>query len=328
MTIKLLPNAPTSIRCKLYPRSKAEGKVEEAWIKQEKDLGRIIEGPSEYVSPIFFIGKKGTNEKCVIIDYRRLNEWTVKDHNPIPGIQEAMERLQGNVLFSKFDIWHGYNNIWLAEEDKHKAAIQTHHRTYIPQVLYFGMCNAPPFFQRTMRNDFAPFLEQYRDNAGQYMDDWWMATKDNEAGIALHKEMIHTFLATCKEKSYFLKASKCEIMQPQITLLGWLVTREGLKIDSSKVTGISEWPCMLTSVKQVRKMLGVLGYQCPFIQEFAQIARPIMELTKKSKPFEWTTECQDTLETLIQMVTSAPVPSQKVLKICKALAWPSKARLA
>jgi hypothetical protein len=97
------------------------------------------------------------------------------------------------------------------------------------------------------------------------MDDWWMATKDDEEGIALHKRMIHDFLDNCEKKSYFLKASKCEIMQPQITLLGWLVTREGLKIDPSKVTGIPEWPRTLTSVRQVRKTLGVLGYQRPFI---------------------------------------------------------------
>jgi hypothetical protein len=78
MTIKLLPDAPKSIKCKPYPRSKAEGKIEEDWIKQEKDLGRIVEGTSEYVSPVFFIGKKGTNEKRIIINYRRLNAWTVK----------------------------------------------------------------------------------------------------------------------------------------------------------------------------------------------------------------------------------------------------------
>jgi hypothetical protein len=307
MTIKLLPNAPTSIKCKPYPHSKAEGEVEEDWIKQETDLGRIVEGPAEYVSPIFFIGKKGTDEKRVIIDYRRLNAWTVKDHNPIPGICKAMERLQGKVLFSKFDIRHGYNNIQIAEEDKHKAAIQMRHGTYIPQVMYFGLCNTPPFFQRTMRRDFAHFLELYRDNAGQYMDDWWMATKDDEEGIALHKKMIHDFLDNCEKKSYFLKASKCEIMRPQITLLGWLVTGEGLKIDPSKVTGISEWPRTLTSVKQVWKTLGVLGYQRPFIRGFAQIARPLTELTKKTKPFESTDECREALETLIQMVTSAPV---------------------
>jgi hypothetical protein len=158
-----------------------------------------------------------------------------------------------------------------------------------------------------MRRDFAPFLEQYRDNAGQYMDDWWMATKDDEEGVALHKRMIHDFLDNCEKKSYFLKASKCEIMQPRITLLGWLVTGEGLKIDPSKVTGISEWPRTLTSVRQVRKTLGVLGYQRPFIRGFAQIARPLTELTKKDKPFEWTDKCREALETLIQMVISAPV---------------------
>jgi hypothetical protein len=75
-------------------------------------------------------------------------------------------------------------------------------------------------------------------------------------------------------------------MQPQITLLGWLVTGEGLHIDPSKVTGISKWPRMLTSVKQVHKTLGVLEYQRPFIQGLASIVRPIVKLTKKGKTFE------------------------------------------
>jgi len=104
MTIKFLPDAPTSIKCKPYPHSKTEGETEEAWIKQEKALGRIKEGPSQYVSPVFFIGKKDSGEKRVIINYRRVNAWTVKDHNPMPGIREAMEKLQGKTLFSKFDI--------------------------------------------------------------------------------------------------------------------------------------------------------------------------------------------------------------------------------
>jgi len=75
-------------------------------------------------------------------------------------------------------------------------------------------------------------------------------------------------------------------MWPQIMLLGWLVTGEELHINPSKVICISEWPRMLTSVKQVHKTLGVLGYQCPFIQGFASIAWPIVELTKKGKMFE------------------------------------------
>src|SRR6266850_4274854 len=153
---------------------------------------------------------------------------------------------------------------------------------------------------RTMRKDFAPFLEQYKEDAGQYMDDWWIATIDDAEGRALHEKAIHAFLSTCEEKSYFLKASKCEIMRPQITLLGWLVTGEGLRIDPSKVTGISEWPRTLMSVRQVRKTMGVLGYQRPFIPGFAAIAKPIIELTKKGTPFEWTEEQRQAPETLIQ----------------------------
>jgi hypothetical protein len=53
-----LLNAPSSIKCKPYLWSKAEGKIEEEWIKQEKALGCIEEGASQYGSPIFFIGKK------------------------------------------------------------------------------------------------------------------------------------------------------------------------------------------------------------------------------------------------------------------------------
>src|SRR6267142_1111317 len=158
-----------------------------------------------------------------------------------------------------------------------------------------------------MQSDFAPFLEKYRENAGQYMDVWWIATADDAEGRALHTEAIHAFLSRCEEKSYFLKASKCEIMRPQITLLGWLVTGEGLHIDPSKVTGISKWPRMLTSVRQVQKTMGVLGYQRPFIPGFAVIARPIVELTNKDTPVEWTEEQWQALETLIQNVTMAPV---------------------
>ena len=64
---------------------------------------------------------------------------------------------------------------------------------------------------------------------------------------------------------------------------------------------------MLTSVKHVHKMLGVLGYQCPFIQGFASIAQSIVELTKKGKMFEWTEACHKALKTPIQKAMSAPV---------------------
>src|ERR1700742_3454035 len=138
------------------------------------------------------------------------------------------------------------------------------------------------------------------------MDDWWVATTDDPKGRELHLEILHAFLKQCEAKSYFLKPTKCQFMQSSMTLLGWLVTKEGLRIDPAKVTGISEWPTTLRTVKQVRQMLGVLRYQCPFIRNFTALAKPLTNLTKKDVPFDWTKECADTLKALILKVTTAP----------------------
>jgi hypothetical protein len=92
------------------------------------------------------------------------------------------------------------------------------------------------------------------------MDDFWMASMGSDEGLTLHWEMIHCFLSLCEKNQYYLKVSKCEVMQPHMALLGWLVTGEELCIDLAKVTEISEWPTTLRNVKEVRKTMGVLGY--------------------------------------------------------------------
>jgi hypothetical protein len=106
---------------------------------------------------------------------------------------------------------------------------------------------------------------------------------------------------------YFLKPSKCQLLQPKMTLIGWEVSAEGLQIDPDKVARIAEWPRMLKSVKEVRQALGVLGYQCPFIRGFVHLACLLTELMKKSVPFEWTEQCRQSPDQLISLVTSSPV---------------------
>ena len=90
-------------------------------------------------------------------------------------------------------------------------------------------------------------------------------------------------------------------------ILGWLVEDGQIKIDPAKVAGIAEWPRELKTVKEVRRTLGVLGYQRPFIRGFAHIAKPLTELTKKQVPFQWTEKCTEALDKLIKIVTSEPV---------------------
>jgi hypothetical protein len=100
MSITLVPDAPKSRKCRPYAWSRKEAEVEDLWVKEQLDLRHIEEAPSPIVSPIFFIAKKGSNEKRVIMDYRWLNSYTVKDQNPMVRIGDIMESLQGYSVFS------------------------------------------------------------------------------------------------------------------------------------------------------------------------------------------------------------------------------------
>jgi hypothetical protein len=77
----------------------------------------------------------------------------------------------------------------------------------------------------------------------------------------------------------------------EINFLGMRLNQDGITIDPGKIAGLRDWPRTLGNVKEVRKVLGVLGYQCPFILNFAHFARPLTNLLKKETPFHWTPEC-------------------------------------
>ena len=95
-----------------------------------------------------------------------------------------------------------------------------------------------------------------------------------------------------------------------MTYLGLVVNGETLQIDPKKADGLHNWPRELKTVKEVRSVLGVLGYQHPFIPHYADLARPLTALTKKNHPFKWTEECRTALGTLINAVTKGPILAQ------------------
>ena len=193
----------------------------EKFLAKELELGRIKEGLSPYTSPVYFINKKDSEEKRIIMDYCEVNKWTIRDNNPLPNIWEALENLRNKTLFSKFDIQWGYNNIRIAKRDQYKAAFKTKHGTFIPQVMYFGLKNAPPFFQRMMHCNFRELLQKYLENLGNYMDNRWIAMDNTPKGTVLHQKITHEFLNQMERKSYFLKVSKTKFEEPQMEILGW-----------------------------------------------------------------------------------------------------------
>jgi RNase H-like domain found in reverse transcriptase/Reverse transcriptase (RNA-dependent DNA polymerase) len=239
-------------------------------------------------------------------DFRELNKYTVKDVTPLPDIKQAIEGLGDKVLFSKFDIREGYNNIQIVPEDRWKTAFKTHHGLFEFNVMPFGLCNASGTFSRGLGNDVQPMYKEFPANRFKhYMDDCIIGTKEGEED--LHKQMTHRLLELFEQHSYFLKPAKCEFEQTSTTFLRVQLGNGEIAMDPSKIAGITDWPETLATVKDVRSTLGVFGFQRPFIRGFAQIAKPLTDLLKKDIPFDWTNKCTTAIKELKRIVTSEPV---------------------
>ena len=137
------------------------------------------------------------------------------------------------------------------------------------------------------------------------MDDCSIFTKKGEED--LHRQITADFFDTLRQNNLFLKPSKCTFEKRKIDFLSLRVTPEGLTIDPGKVAAIKDWPINPKNIKELRSVLGVLGYQRPFIPGFAKIARPLTKLLKKDVVYQWTEECRKALDSLINMVCSSPV---------------------
>jgi hypothetical protein len=246
--IEFLPGAPKEINCKVYPLSQVEQDQLRNFLMEEEGKGYIYKGSSLYTAPVFLISKKDSDERRVVMDYRRLNEWVVRDNGPLPNIRTQLEKLTSKSLFTKFDIRWGYKNHRIKEGDQYKAAFKTVFGTYIPRMVYFGLKNAPPFFQRMMAKEFQPLMRQYEPYLSNYLDDWIIATPGGEEGLALYWRITHQFLDLMKKLSYFLKLGKCEFECSSIEFLGWLVMTEGITVDPSKAAGLAKWPHQLRNV--------------------------------------------------------------------------------
>jgi Reverse transcriptase (RNA-dependent DNA polymerase) len=170
------------IKCKMYPLTKPEMDAAKKFLDENQAMGYIEPTNSPYSSPFFFIKKKDGSLRPVQ-DYREINKWTIRDVYPIPQITHILEQLQGKTLFTALDIRWGYNNIQIRPEDRHKATFQTPYGLYQPNVMYFGLMNSPPTFQKTMDRLFQPLKDKYLGMLFVYMDDILIAT-DND--LPLH----------------------------------------------------------------------------------------------------------------------------------------------
>ena len=250
-------------------------------------------------SPFFFISKKdGKLRPCQ--DYRYLNNWTIKNSYPLPLISDILDKLKGAKYFTKLDVWWGYNNICIHKEDEWKAAFKTNKGLFKPTVMFFSMCNSPVTFQTMMDDIFTGMIDEKLVII--YMDDILIFAKTKEELERITKMV----LAKLRKHDLFLKAKKCEFCKLKIEYLGMIIEEGKISMDPIKLAGIRDWPTPSTE-KQVRSFLGFGNFYQKFISHYSDIAKPLNDLTKKDKKFEWNNKCQESFDTLKRCFTKEPV---------------------
>jgi hypothetical protein len=298
--IELKPGTtPISRRSyRMPPNELAELKTQ---LQDLLEKGFIRPSSSPWGCPAIFVKKKDqTLRMCV--DYRPLNEVTIKNKYPLPWIDILFDQLTGARVFSKIDLRSGYHQICIQPEDIPMTAFTTRYGLFEYLVMSFGLTNAPAHFTYLMNSVFMPELDKF---VVVFIGDILNYSK-NEEEHAKHLQIVLTHL---REHQLYAKFSKCVFWLEEIQFLGHVLSTKGIAVDPTKVKDILEWNS-LTIVHQVRSSLGLTGYYRRFISDFSKIVKPITGLLKNDTKFDWSSKCNEAFEQLKVLLTTAPVLAQ------------------
>ena len=289
----------------------------EVWRHEQEQLKEMLEheiirpSSSPWASPVVMvkkikIKKDGTLQFC--IDFRKLNDVTIKDVQPLPRIDDTLEALKGAKFFSTLDLKSRYWQVPIKEEHKSKTAFRTSAgQLYEFNWLRFGLCNTPATFSRMMDNVLSGLSWEV---CLYYLDDIIVFSR----GWHAHIQRLRMVFQWLREANLWLGHKKYTLARTSVTFLWHLVSEERLCPDPRLLESIREIQPP-TSVTQVRSFLGLVGYYRRFIKGFSKITAPLNKLLEKNSLFVWTTECMEAYNELKELLLREPVVAYLVTSV-------------
>jgi hypothetical protein len=168
------------------------------------------------------------------VDYRSLNEVTIKNKYTLPRIDDLFDKLRGACVFSKIDLRWGYHQLKIRATDIPKIAFTTRYGLYEYIVMSFGLTNASAYFMYLMNKVFMEFLDKF---VVVFIDDILVFSKTK----AKHAEHLRLVLQKLREHKLYAKRSKCEFWLKEVSFLGHVVSNGGIAVDPSKVEDALNW---------------------------------------------------------------------------------------
>jgi len=239
-------------------------------VAKQLKMGVIEPSQSEWSFPVVMVPKPdGSPRFCV--DYRRLNDVTVKDTYPLPRMDDCIDFLGEASVSSLLDCNSGYWQIPVAVEDQDKTTFTCHDGTYKYIRLPFGLTNAPATFQRA--SDMILSGVKWK-TCLVYLDDVIVFSRTVEEHIT-HLDEVFGLLSRA---GVSLKASKCFLFHEEVEYLGHIVGRGHIRVNEKNLVGLRHAEPPRTK-KDLRSFLGMCNVYRRFVKDYAQVARPLTALT-------------------------------------------------
>nr|GEV05890.1 hypothetical protein [Tanacetum cinerariifolium] len=275
-------------------------------LQELQDKGFIWPSYSPWGAPVLFVKKKdGSFRMC--IDYRELNKLTIKNHYPLPRIDDLFDPLQSARYFSKIDLRFGYHRRRVHDDDISKTAFRTRYRHFEFMVMPFGLTNALAVFMDLMNRVYKPYLDKF---VIVFINDILIYSKTKED----YENHLRLMLDLLRKEKLYVKFFKCEFWFQEVHFLGHVVNHDGIYMDPSKFEAVKSWKAP-TTPSEVRSFLGLAGYYRCFIRNFSKIAKPLTSLTQKNQKYEWGEKQDEAFQTLKDNLDNVIAYASRQMKI-------------
>jgi len=274
--------------------------------------GIIRKSYSPWASNVVLARKKD-NSLRMCVDYRQLNQRTIKDSYALPRIEEILDSLSGAKYFTVLDMKSGYHQVEIEETHKQRTAF-----TVGPLGFYefnrlpFGLANAPATYQRLMEECLG---DLHLKMCFIYLDDLIIFSSTYEE----HMERLEKVFGKLRECGLKLSPKKCSFLQKRVKFVGHIVSEDGIETDPEKIEKVVHWPTP-TTPNLVRQFLGFAGYYRRFVKDFSKIVKPLNEVmpdptkskkgakkTKVAREWKWGPEQETAFQSVKQLLSSPPV---------------------
>ena len=303
----------------------------EKFIVEMKNSGWIEDSTSEFCSPVLIIPKGLPHENKgyrFVVDLRQLNARTKSLQYMVPELGEMWAKLRNAKFISKLDLRHGFWQMGLHPDSRHKTSFSCEYGTFQYRVLPMGLLTASAAFQRWVEGrlkkhnllwqrvnigDTSEGTYLDKDNqrckgwAACYMDDLIIFSNSAED----HQRHLTRLLEVLSEEKIHLSVEKCAWACQYVRFLGCIVGNNELAMDPKKVRSIITMPCPQAQ-EEIRVFLGLTGFYRKHIDGYARIVTPLTDLLKKGVNVvkEWTPKCTEAVETLKKAITKYPILRQ------------------